>query len=105
VSTTTVEPIFTNNAVTDTIGAARYLRISPHTLEIWRSDRRRARGPRWTLIGTAVRYSKESLDEYLRQQTVDPAVGPARGLMRRAGGPGMPKRVKTSVRNRKRRTA
>ncbi len=44
--------------------AASYLSLSPHTLIIWRKQKR---GPDYVKLGRAVRYEQKSLDEFLER--------------------------------------
>jgi excisionase family DNA binding protein len=53
--------------VIDTPGAAKYLGLSPATLETMRS---KGRGPKFVKLGTAVRYRLSDLDEYLSARVV-----------------------------------
>lgn len=46
--------------------AAAYLEVKPATLEAWRC---RGGGPAYIKLGKAVRYSKESLDNFLTSHT------------------------------------
>jgi excisionase family DNA binding protein len=46
--------------------AARYLNLSPRTLQAWR---RKGDGPRYLKLGAAVRYDRADLDAWLEERT------------------------------------
>lgn len=49
------------------VEAAKELRLSPYTLRNWRVQ---GRGPRWVMLGRAVRYRPEDLQEYCEKHRV-----------------------------------
>ncbi|MFC1591116.1 helix-turn-helix domain-containing protein [Thermodesulfobacteriota bacterium] len=49
--------------------ASTYLRISIYTLNRWRSIKM---GPPYIKMGRYIKYSKESLDQFLKSHEVDP---------------------------------
>jgi hypothetical protein len=51
-------------------------------------------GPKYIMVGGAVRYKLSHLLEYLNERTVDPEVGPPPGVVKRRGGPGRGRRGK-----------
>jgi predicted DNA-binding transcriptional regulator AlpA len=59
----------TNAGVLNEREAARYLGMSVHTLQRWRSDRR---GPRFLKLGAAVRYRECDLLAFLEGNEVQP---------------------------------
>ncbi|WP_109015408.1 helix-turn-helix domain-containing protein [Novimethylophilus kurashikiensis] len=52
----------------NTVEAASYLGIYPHTLDVWRCTRRYKIS--YVKVGRLVRYRKSALDEFLNRQTV-----------------------------------
>ena len=58
------------NARLDTLEAARVLRLSPGTLEVWRS---KGRGPRFRKIGAKVFYDIDDLEEFANAYVVETA--------------------------------
>lgn len=70
-STTVISPYLT------TIEAAAYLKLSPSTLNIWRT--RKGHPLRFVLVGTRVRYVREDLDAFVAgchtRRTASPRVG------------------------------
>lgn len=77
-----ITPILVNE-----IEAARYLGLSPRTMQAWRV---RGDGPPYAKLGAAVRYDLDVLAAWVasgvRHSTADP--GPAAGRPRRPGGVG-----------------
>lgn len=55
-------------AVLSTAQAAEYLGVAPHSLEIWRSNRRYAIP--YVKVGARVRYRKSDLDAWLDSRVV-----------------------------------
>lgn len=55
----------TDNTLLTTTEAASYLRLSPRTLDNWRS---RKTGPAYVKLGDRVLYRKSDLDSWLEQQ-------------------------------------
>lgn len=51
----------------DNVEAAKYLGLSPHTLNAYRVS---GNGPRYLKIGSRVRYRRVDLDEWLRERIV-----------------------------------
>lgn len=47
--------------------AARYLKLQPHTLAVWHSEKRYDLKP--IKIGRAVRYLKSELDRFLKERS------------------------------------
>ena len=64
----------------DTREAADYLRLSPATLNEWRT---KGKGPKFVRMGRAVRYRQEDLDEYTRTNVRDPSQPQPRASRRR----------------------
>jgi excisionase family DNA binding protein len=52
-----------------TVEAAAYLGLSPHTLNMWRSE---SRGPGYMKFGGRVRYTRAALDAWAAGRTVTP---------------------------------
>ena len=50
--------------------ASRYLKVSVHTLNRWRGKRQ---GPAFIKMGRYVKYSKDSLDAFLKKHEIDPS--------------------------------
>lgn len=57
------------NARLDNREAAAYLKVSPNTLDVWRSEKRFSNLP-YIKIGSRVFYWKRDLDAFLEEQTV-----------------------------------
>ncbi|MFZ3205008.1 MAG: helix-turn-helix domain-containing protein [Pseudomonas sp.] len=57
------------NARLDNREAAAYLKVSPNTLDVWRSEKRFSNLP-YIKIGSRVFYWKRDLDAFLLEQTV-----------------------------------
>ena len=49
-----------------TAQAAKLMCVGQSTLELWRA---RSKGPAWVKLGTAIRYSRSSLDAWLDTRT------------------------------------
>ena len=52
----------------DNSGAAAYLGVTPHTLEVWRSAKRY--DIPYVKVGRLVRYRKSALDAFIESRTV-----------------------------------
>jgi hypothetical protein len=50
--------------------------------------RHRGTGPRYILLGTAIRYRRSDLEAFLNERTVDPGAPLPKGVKRAPGGPG-----------------
>lgn len=75
--------------------AAPRVGTSPGMLSLMRHQRR---GPKYILVGKAVRYRASDLKAYLDARTVDPALPLPQGVERARGGPGRGHRGKMSPR-------
>jgi excisionase family DNA binding protein len=51
--------------------ACSYLKVSIHTLNKWRSEKK---GPPYIKMGRYVKYNRESLDRFLHNHEIDPNV-------------------------------
>ncbi len=49
--------------------ASKYLKVSVHTLNRWRSQKK---GPAFIKMGRYVKYNKDSLDSFLKSHEIDP---------------------------------
>jgi excisionase family DNA binding protein len=49
--------------------ACSYLKVSIHTLNKWRSEKK---GPPYIKMGRYVKYNRESLDRFLKNHEIDP---------------------------------
>ncbi len=47
--------------------AAEYLKVSPHTLATWRA---RKTGPKFVKLGRSVKYPKDCLDTFIKQNLI-----------------------------------
>lgn len=54
-------------AVLDEKEAAKYLRLQPQTLALWRTQ---AKGPAYCRVEGAIRYRRATLDRYLQEKEV-----------------------------------
>lgn len=70
---------YESTPVLTTPEAAHHLRISTRTLSRWR---RRRIGPRWTYVGSQVRYRLIDLEAYLEARIAEPVADSRKGMRR-----------------------